>query len=41
MACWEKALKGKQIEHNLKGNLTQEDRERLLRHGRELLEGVD
>jgi predicted RNA-binding protein YlxR (DUF448 family) len=40
-ACWEKALKGKQIEHNLRCNLTQQDRDRLLGYGRELLKGVE
>jgi hypothetical protein len=35
--CWEKALKGKQLEHTLRGNLTRDNRERLAKSGRELL----
>ncbi|OGO16727.1 MAG: hypothetical protein A2Z15_05760 [Chloroflexi bacterium RBG_16_50_11] len=36
-ACWEKALKGKQLEHALKGNINQNDLERLGKAGKELL----
>ena len=35
--CLEKALDGKQLEHVLKGRLTRENRERLLKNGKELL----
>lgn len=36
-ACWEKALKGKQLEQTLKGNLTRDNREQLMEKGTELL----
>ena len=36
-ACWEKALKGKQLEHALKGSITREDLERLYKAGQDLL----
>jgi predicted RNA-binding protein YlxR (DUF448 family) len=36
-ACWERALKGKQLEHTLRASLTQDNRERLIEGGRELL----
>jgi predicted RNA-binding protein YlxR (DUF448 family) len=39
-ACWEKALKGKQLEITLRGNLTRENREKLLRNGEDLIKGV-
>src|SRR4030042_1719542 len=32
-ACWEKALKGKQLEHALKGSITREDLDRLYKVG--------
>jgi uncharacterized protein len=35
--CLEKALQSKQLERILKGNLTPENRERLVKSGRELL----
>lgn len=35
--CWESALKGKQLEHTLRTNLTQDNRERLIRSGKDLL----
>ena len=38
--CWEKALKGKQLEHTLRGNLTRDNRERLAKSGRELLKEI-
>ena len=36
-ACWEKALKGKQLEHALKGNINRNDLERLYKDGKDLL----
>jgi predicted RNA-binding protein YlxR (DUF448 family) len=36
-ACWEKALKGKQLEHALRGSVTQADLERLFQSGKDLL----
>jgi predicted RNA-binding protein YlxR (DUF448 family) len=36
-ACWEKAQKGKQLEHALKGSINQEDLERLYKVGKDLL----
>jgi predicted RNA-binding protein YlxR (DUF448 family) len=38
--CWEKALKGRQLEHALRGHLTHENREQLIKHGKEIFEGV-
>ena len=35
--CWERALKGKQLEHTLRGKLTQDNREQLIRSGKDLL----
>jgi hypothetical protein len=35
--CWERALKGKQLENTLRGNLTQDNREQLIRSGKDLL----
>ncbi|OGO43047.1 MAG: hypothetical protein A2137_06880 [Chloroflexi bacterium RBG_16_58_8] len=35
-ACWEKALKGKQLEHTLRSNLSQDNRERLEASRRQL-----
>jgi predicted RNA-binding protein YlxR (DUF448 family) len=35
--CWEKALKGRQLEHALKGNVSREELERLYLEGKELL----
>jgi predicted RNA-binding protein YlxR (DUF448 family) len=39
--CWEKALKGRQLEHNLRCNLTKDNHERLIKHGKDLFKGVD
>jgi predicted RNA-binding protein YlxR (DUF448 family) len=39
--CWEKVLEGKQLEQTLRINLTLENREQLLKDGKELLKGVD
>jgi len=36
-SCWEKALKGKQLEHALRGKFRQEDLEQLLKSGKDLL----
>ncbi len=35
--CWEKALKGKQLERTLRVNLTRDKREWLIRSGKDLL----
>jgi predicted RNA-binding protein YlxR (DUF448 family) len=40
-ACWEKALKGRQLERSLKMNLTPANREELKRDIEDLLKGVD
>jgi predicted RNA-binding protein YlxR (DUF448 family) len=39
-ACWEKALKGKQLEITLRNNITRENREKLLKNGEDLIKGV-
>lgn len=39
--CWERALKGNQLEHTLRSSLTAEKREQLIKEGRDLLGGVD
>ncbi len=39
-ACWEKALKGKQLELHLKCRLTREDRQRLVKDSAGLVKGV-
>lgn len=38
--CWERTLKGRQLEHALRSRLTHENREQLIKHGKDLLEGV-
>ena len=40
-ACWETALKGNQLEHTLRSSLTQDNREQLIKHGKDLVKGVD
>jgi predicted RNA-binding protein YlxR (DUF448 family) len=39
-ACWEKALKGKQLENALRGHLSLKDREKLLKNGVTLIKGA-
>jgi len=39
--CWETALKGNRLEHTLRSNLTQEEREQLVKRGKDLLKGVN
>jgi len=39
-ACWEKALKSKQLEITLRGSLARENREKLLKNGEDLIKGV-
>ena len=39
-ACWEKALKGKQLENTLRGHLTPANREKLLTDSADLNKGV-
>ncbi|MFC1902095.1 YlxR family protein, partial [Chloroflexota bacterium] len=38
--CWETALKGNRLEHALRSSLTQDNRERLMEQGKDLLKGV-
>jgi uncharacterized protein len=40
-ACWEKALKGGQLEKALRRNLTREDRQRLMEEGQQMLKELD
>ena len=40
-ACWETALKGNQLEHAFRGGLTRDNREQLIKHGQDLLKGVN
>lgn len=39
-ACWQKAMKGKQLETNLRGRLSRDDREKLLKAGLDVIKGV-
>ncbi len=39
-ACWEKALKGKQLENTLRGHLTPANRENLMKNSVDLVKGV-
>ena len=39
--CWETALKGNQLEHTLRSNLTKDNREQLIKHVKDLLKGVN
>jgi predicted RNA-binding protein YlxR (DUF448 family) len=41
ITCWEKALKGQQLERTLKSALTPENRAELIISGREMVQGVD
>ena len=38
--CWGAALKGNQLEHTLRSKLTQDNREQLIKRGKDLLKGV-
>ena len=38
--CWEAGLKGNRLEHALRTSLTQDNRERLIRYGKDFLQGV-
>ena len=38
--CWEKALKGNQLEHALRSGLTQDNRTQLGKLGKEIIQGV-
>jgi uncharacterized protein len=40
-ACWEKALKGGQLEKALRGTLSREDRQRLQEQGEKMLKEFD
>ncbi len=39
--CWETALKGNQLEQALRGRLTQDNREQLIKSGEDLFKGVN
>ena len=39
--CLEKALKGNQLEHSLRGRLTEGNRKQLINYGKDLLGGRD
>ena len=39
--CWETALKGNQLEHALRSSLTRDNREQLMKRGKDLLKGVN
>ena len=38
--CWKKALTGKQLEHTLRCNLTGNNREQVLKNGKNLLKEI-
>lgn len=40
LECWERAFRGRQLEHALRTGLAEDDRKRLLEQGREMLKGV-
>ncbi|MFC2051237.1 RNase P modulator RnpM [Chloroflexota bacterium] len=39
--CWETGIKDGRLEHSLKTTLTQDNREQLIRLGRDLMQGVE
>lgn len=39
--CWETALKGNQLEHTFRSSLTEDNRKQLIKHGKDLLKGVN
>ncbi len=39
--CWEAALKGNKLEHSLRISLTRDNREQLIKQGKDLLKGAD
>ena len=39
--CWEKAFKGNHLEHALRSSLSQDNREQLIKLGKDLLKGVN
>ncbi len=39
--CWEVGLKGGRLEHTLRTTLTQDNREQLIKYGKDLLQGVN
>ena len=39
--CWETVLKGNHLEHVLRGTLTPDNREQLIKYSKDLLKGVD
>jgi len=41
LACWEKALKGRQLERSLRCSLTPADRAGLMEKAEDLIKGVD
>ena len=38
--CWETGLKGERLEHALRTTLTQDNREQLIRYGKDFLQGA-
>ena len=40
LECWESGLKGKRLEQALRGRVTQDNREQLVKCAKDLLEGV-
>ena len=39
--CWETGLKGNRLEYTLRSGLTEDNRELLIKHAKELLKGTD
>ena len=39
LECWESGLKGKRLEQSLRSRITQDNRERLVKDAKDLLEG--
>ena len=39
--CWETGLKGNRLEYTLRSSLTKDNREQLIKHAKELLEGTN
>ena len=39
--CWQTGLKVNRLEHTLRGSVTQEDREKLINHAKDLIKGAN
>ena len=39
--CWEVGLKGGRLEHALRTTLTQDNRDQLIRYGKDLMESIN